>query len=425
MKKKIISTLLLSVISLSGCSMMSGTIDLMKDASSYDIPAIDINNASYEETNPREEIIDFSLNLMRDIYNGGNMMISPVSLVSALTIAANGAKGETLDQIINDGQDSTALIKTDIDTLNGYLKVYREDYLISDSKNKVNAANSIWIKDAEYLQVNDEFLSINKTYFDTDVFKAPFDDMTIDDINSWVKKETDDMIDKILNYGAADNAVMFLINAVSFDAKWQEEYYDTQVTEDYFYTEEGISQKAEMMNSTEYTYLETDQAVGVLKLYKNAHYAFVALLPDEGVTLDSFLDTLTGEKLITMLEGAKTETVYTKIPKFTADYSIDLSDSLKRLGMTDAFDSSLADFSGMVESDNGNIFIDYVIHKTKIEVDEKGTKAAAATAISIGDGSSAEPADPLTVYLDRPFVYMIIDMEQKLPLFIGCLNSIE
>jgi serpin B len=122
------------------------------------------------------------------------------------------------------------------------------------------------------------------------------------------------------------------------------------------------------------------------------------------------------------LQDAQSIEVKTAIPKFESDYSVEMSDILKSMGMTDAFDGGLADFSGLGKSADGNIFISRVIHKTFITVDEKGTKAGAATAVEM-ETLSAPMEEPKTVYLDRPFVYMLIDCETNLPIFIGTVTD--
>jgi serpin B len=128
--------------------------------------------------------------------------------------------------------------------------------------------------------------------------------------------------------------------------------------------------------------------------------------------------------LISLLENMEVTTVYAKIPKFTVEYGTLLNDALINLGMTDAFDEGKADFSSLVEMENENIFISKVIHKTKIEVNEKGTKAGAVTAIEM-ECTCCEPQEPKSVYLDRPFFYMIIDTEQNLPIFMGSLMKVK
>ena len=161
-----------------------------------------------------------------------------------------------------------------------------------------------------------------------------------------------------------------------------------------------------------------------MKPYKDRKYTFVALLPNEDIAMSDFLSSMNGVDLISLLENSQDEEVIVKTPKFSVEYEILLQESLKNLGMKDAFDYTKSDFSSLAKSEQGNIFISQVIHKTKIEVNEKGTKAGAATAVEVMTGS-ARPQEPKQVVLDRPFFYMIIDTEQHFPLFMGSLMSVE
>ena len=178
-----------------------------------------------------------------------------------------------------------------------------------------------------------------------------------------------------------------------------------------------------MMYGTEHMYLDDGSATGFLKYYADRKYAFAALLPNDGVSVSDYVASLTGEGLMNTLHNTQNVEVKTAIPKFESEYSVEMSDILKAMGMTDAFDGTKADFTGLGSLDDGNIFIGRVLHKTYIAVDEKGTKAGAATAVEMS-GSSAPLEELKTVYLDRPFVYMLIDCETNLPIFIGTAMDI-
>ena len=152
----------------------------------------------------------------------------------------------------------------------------------------------------------------------------------------------------------------------------------------------------------------------------------MALLPDEDLSIEEYVAGLTGEKLEKLLNNPTYTDVNIKMPKFEYEYDIAMNDILKKMGMTDAFDAMSADFSAMGESERGNIFVSRVIHKTFITVDNLGTKAGAATVVQMdAEGAIINPKEPKTVYLDRPFVYMIVDNETNLPIFIGAVTSIE
>ncbi len=370
--------------------------------------------ADFEGQYPLSE---FGVRLMQQTLKSAeqdeNVLISPLSVLLALYMTANGAEGQTKEQMMQVlGED-----------LNGYLKAYYEA-LPQGVNYKLNIANGIWFKDVESLQVQEEFLQKNADYFNAALYKAPFNDTTCREINNWVKENTDGMIDGILNEIDPD-AVMYLINAMSFDAKWSKPYNANAVHEGRTFTkEDGMEQKTTLMYSEENTYLEDEKATGLIKYYNNNKYAFVALLPKEGVTLADYMEWLTAEKLQNTLANARRVTVNAAIPKFETEYEILLNDVLAQMGMQDAFSSSDADFSAMAVSNLGNLFISRVLHKTFISVDELGTKAGAVTAVEVYP-ESAGPTEIYNVHLDRPFVYMLIDCETNQPFFIGTLMDVE
>ena len=191
--------------------------------------------------------------------------------------------------------------------------------------------------------------------------------------------------------------------------------------------EDGTRQDVDMMHSEEYTYLEDDLATGFIKYYKDRKYAFVAMLPNEGVSVSQYVDSLTGEHLRELLNNPQDLTVFASIPKFETEYDIEMSEVLQEMGMTDAFDWQIADFSklGTYNVDGMNICINRVLHKTFISVTEQGTRAGAATAVEMVAEGAAEIIEYKEVVLDRPFVYMLIDCETNLPFFIGTMMNVN
>ena len=182
-----------------------------------------------------------------------------------------------------------------------------------------------------------------------------------------------------------------------------------------------------MMHSTESSYFENDLATGFAKPYEDHDYRFVGLLPNKGVTVAELLESLDGEGLGALLAPRENTVARISLPKFTSSYDVELSGVLRALGVTDAFDAGAADFSHMGSSDAGPLFIGNVLHKTFIDVDEEGTRAAAATVTTM-DGAAApieEEPEVKEVVLDRPFVYLIVDAHTMTPVFTGTLMSAE
>lgn len=412
MKK--ITFLLVLLLTLTACSNLTAT-NLMAGIKKNDTAPIVIDGLHENSVDKVTEIAGFSLDIFKKIYGNENTLISPLSIVSALAMTANGAENETLSQM-------EEFFGSDIAGLNEFLYAYRL-YLPNADKYKVSLANSIWFRDIENLTVEKEFLQTNKDYYNAEVYKAPFDDSTKNDINAWVNKKTNGQIKKLLEEKPPDNSVMYLINALSFDAEWQSVYKDTSVREGVFTAQDGTEKTVDFMHSTEYGYIKLPNAIGFTKPYADYRYFFVALLPDEGLEVSDFIDSIDGKALINAVKNQSNEMVYASMPKFTFEYGKELSEALKELGIKDAFDSELADFSSLGHSKEGNIFISRVIHKTKIEVDEMGTKAGAVTAVEMSAGSAAL-TEPKTVNLNRPFFFMIVDSEFNMPVFMGVLNDV-
>jgi len=410
MKKRMLagalSLLLLLPLLLSGCNTSAQATDMMAG-----IKANPVNNDIDLAGQDAAPIANFGVQLFQNsMAAGSNTLVSPLSVLCALAMTANGAQEETLTQM----EDVFGL---SVPELNQYLHAYKENLPTSD-KYKVNLTNSIWFKDDEKLSVEQKFLQTNADYYDASIYKAPFDESTLKAINSWVSDNTDGMIKNILNEIPTD-AVMYLINALAFDAEWENIYKENQVRDGTFTTESGQTRQVKMMYGEENQYLDDGSATGFIKYYADRKYAFVALLPNEGLSIADYAASLTGEKLLNTIKNAQSVPVNTAIPQFKSEYAVEMSDILKSMGMTDAFDADLADFTGLGKSAAGNIFISRVLHKTYIAVDEKGTRAGAATLAEMSGCAAIE--NPKTVYLDRPFVYMLIDCQTNLPLFLGVM----
>ena len=274
---------------------------------------------------------------------------------------------------------------------------------------QMNLANSIWLKDTPTLHVEDAFLQQNADSYAAEIYSAPFDD------------STDKMIPKILDEIPGD-AVMYLVSALAFDAKWDRPFKSYEVWDGAFTARNGQEQTGDFLHGTVGQYLSDEHAEGFLKPYADGKYAFAALLPDETTNIENYVNQLTGERLHAILASPIDESVEIALPKFKAEFSAELSENLKALGMTDAFDGANADFTALGTSDEGNIYISRVLHKTFIQVDEEGTKAGAATAVDATTESAA--LYPHSVLLNRPFVYMIVDLETGLPIFLGALTAL-
>ncbi len=395
-------------VNLSGCTAGIRAADLTEGIKAKPVSGRAADDAF------KNSSADFAIRLFQKTRDDSkNSLISPLSVMLALSMTANGAKGETLTQ-------TESLLGGDIpmETLNEYLYSYIKA-LPSEKTAKLNIANSIWVRDNGFT-AEKAFLQKNADYFDAAVYKSAFDVKTLRYINNWVKKNTDGMIEKIIDDIDPD-AVMYLINTVLFDAEWENIYKKDEVRDGTFTALDGTKRTASMMYSAEHLYLDDGKAIGFIKPYRNG-YSFVALLPNEDISLSDYAASMTGKSFADTIKNAEDVPVETIIPKFSYDYDIEMSGALKALGMPLPFDAEKADFSALGSSGNGNIFISRVLHKAYIAVDEKGTKAGAATAVEIKE--TAVAVDIYSVTLDRPFIYAVTDNATGLPVFIGAVTDI-
>ncbi len=382
----------------------------------------------------------------------GNVVMSPLSVLYALGMAANGMDGETLAQ-------TEQVLGAPVADVNAYLHALdqslAEPYVATGAAGSIGGANvagttegaggdadatggaadagaaasplklanALWIRDG--FEVEQAFLQTNADYYAAGAFRAAFDQGTARDINAWVSENTDGMVENLIGEIPAE-AVLYLVNALAFDADWASPYTEDAVRDGTFAAADGTAQEARMMFSTEHHYLEDGEAVGFVKpyAYEESPFAFAAILPPEGMSVQDYAATLDGGRLQGILEGLRDIVVHASMPKFESEYAIDLADGLSALGMPDAFDAGLADFARLSPDANG-LYIGSVLHKAHIAVDEQGTKAGAATAMSMNAASAMAPEDEKTVHLDRPFLYLIIDQRTNFPVFMGILNTLE
>ena len=406
-KKLLIFVILLLIFSAK--AMTQATTELSRN-----IPISRVNGKPTDEMFIKS-MADFSIEIFKKgIIRNENSLVSPLSIMLALAMTANGADGETLAQMENLLGGGISL--TD---LNEYLYMYANE-LPNVNKSKLNIANSIWFR--EGFEVEQVFLQSNANYFDASIFRAAFDNQTVRDINDWVSQNTDGLIDRIMDNIDEAN-VMYLINAIVFDGEWLTSYEARNIRKGDFRDINDRIRNVDFLHSDEYIYLENNSAIGFVKPYFDEHYSFMALLPNVGMSMDSFIAGLTGDTFINIIKNSRKTAVRASMPKFKYDFEISLNDALKSLGMPLAFNDTMADFSRIgAPNIRENIYISEVRHKTFIEVDERGTRAAAVT--SVEATVTRAPPPPRIVHLDRPFVFAIIDNKTNLPIFLGTMMKL-
>jgi serpin B len=288
--------------------------------------------------------------------------------------------------------------------------------LIRDNGVDYRIANSVWYR-KKAITLRKSFLRKIAGYFGAEVYSAPFNAETVSDINKWVSNHTEGKIPSIIDKLSRDDRVV-AINALYFNGKWAKPYLtDVKKT---FTLASGKEVKVPMLEGTESEYVRVNGGDGFLKYYKGGSVAFLGLLPPKGTSVQEYVKGLSGKEFIDAYRNRSKATVYTRMPKFGYSYSTSLEPVLKKLGVKSMFSRS-ADFSNMTET---AVSVDKILHKTFIRVDQEGTEAAAVTAILM-DASAVYDPDRIIkkVYLNRPFVYGLIDTKTGIPLFLGCVKD--
>lgn len=358
----------------------------------------------------------FGLQLLRDLVDRRprqNVFISPLSVFLALDMAENGAAGATRSAM----RKALALPDLDAAALNASVAALQAE-LKSRDPAAVTIANALWADrrftlDAEFVKLCTTLFSARASSLD---FKDP---KAAAEINDWVKAATNDKIPSIVSPAAIANAAVILTNAVYFAATWRSQFAPAQTQNAPFHLTGGGTKSLPMMHQARLTgaYRAGSNFEGAMLDYKQSGMFLCALLPREGKTPKEVLASLDPEHLTA---GPPDFDLDLKLPRFSLDFSASLADPLAAMGMDVAFHSQ-ADFSPM---GSRQFFISDVIHKTRLEVDEKGTVAAAATAVTVGVRAvMRQPREVKTLVFDRPFVVLIGDSQTGALLFAGAIEE--
>lgn len=358
---------------------------------------------------------DFSLKLFKAISAlpseaESNLFISPFSVSTALSMALNGAAGQTYSEM------QTLLELSDLseDERNSAYKTVHELLSGIDQKVLFEIANSMWYRYG--FQILPDFVETNRRYFYAEVASLDFSAPSATDIiNNWVNEKTHGKIDKILNE-IPEDAVLYIINAIYFKAMWQYEFDKEYTQEENFYVTPQTPVKTAMMKTTaDLKYYEDSTAQVVDLPYGRGHFSMTVFLPKPAVSLDEFIANMDNSRWNRYLNHLEVKNGTVGFPKLKIEYKLLMNDVLQQLGMSSAFDGG-ADFSRIRAS--GGIFISRVIHKTFLQVDEEGTEAAAATVIGFRE-TSIGPEPDFYMNLNRPFMFVIREKETGAILFMG------
>lgn len=359
---------------------------------------------------------------LRDADAAGNVFISPASVAIALAMTYNGAGGETQQAMAG----ALELNGLSLDEVNQSYAALLQTLATADPKVTLSIANSLWGRqDVAFRQ---DFLARVKLFYEAEVSALDFSDpATVNAINAWVSEKTNRKITRILDR-IADDAILFLINAIYFKGAWVKAF-DPQVTrEQPFILLDGSQKQVRMMSrSGEFSYLRGDDFQAVSLPFgapdTESRFSMVVLLPDESSSLDALTARLTAEQWATWMGQFVWSPGFLAMPRYTLEYEAGLNNALSALGMGVAFDPQRADFSPMVDLRPENVFISNVKHKTFIEVNEEGAEAAAVTSVEMGVTSAREEPERFTMIVERPFLVAIRDDHSGALLFVGAIVS--
>ncbi len=352
--------------------------------------------------------------LRRAESEGGNIFISPASILTALAMTYNGAEGETRAAM----EDTLHLQGMDRDEINTAFADLLTILQNPDPEVELAVANSLWGR--EGFKFNEDFLQNSREHFNAEIEALDFDDPgASDQINNWVREQTREAIKEIVEPPIDPLTVLFLVNAIYFNGLWSEPF-DPGLTSDLpFYLSDGSEiTHPLMMQAAEFHYLENELFQAVTLPYgKEGRIGMYIFLPVDDAGAEDFYSELNAETWAQWVNLLWPREGEVGLPRFGFEYETSLNETLKTLGMEIAFDEDNADFSAM-HPIPPNLYISDVKHKSFIEVNEEGTEAAAVTSVEIAVTSAPE-TEPFRVVADRPFFFAIADNMTGTILFMG------
>lgn len=416
MKKRLIKLIALAMCAamLTGCAASGGVKNLTDGVNAADVTLPEVIDYTM--------IGDLGAGLMQyaAAQEAENPVLSPLSAYLCLAMLMPGANENTkaeFEKILGADWDYVSALAADI----------AAQLEKTGGSTKLDLANSIWTDDDKAV-IEEEWLKTVKAYFGPDIYSTDLpSDGALKAINKWVNDKTNGMIPKLHDDNYDKDTIMVLLNALYMKAEWAHKFEGQDTYDREFTKADGSTVTVPFMNMFEAyeSYIKTEDAEGIMLPYDDGRLAFIALKPDDG-DARKYAAGFTGAKLKEALAAAKADTFVTvNMPKFDTEYSVYLTDALKAMGMTDAFDPFLADLTGAGRGVDGPLYISYVFQRVKVDVDEEGTEAAAVTEIATAEGCALPADEPIVLTFDKPFVYAIVDTETGVPLFAGVMENPE
>ena len=349
-----------------------------------------------------------------------NLFISPLSASLCLSMVANGADRNTLDEMLT--TLGFPAERYNMDDLNSYNQTLVNALLSLDNTTRLSIANSIWVNQG--FHVLDAFANVNKTMYDARVSELDFSSpKALKTINNWCADETNGCIKEILDELTEETKVV-LANALYFKGIWKTPFKESNTKAEFFSDANGSHNQVKMMNlsNTYFNFCWTEDYDIAELPYGNAAFSMAIVLPHEDKTLDECLAQLDGDTWKQRRGEMSSQKLNVKLPRFELSYERELTDDLKALGINDLFNPYTADLSKMAEV---ALFISMVKQVSYIKVNEEGTEAASVT-IAKGDLAAAPPSmdDAYDFYVNRPFAFMIKELSTGAILFMGKVEQL-
>ena len=365
-----------------------------------------------------ESINKFGFDLLKQVDNNENFAFSPLSISTAIAMTNIGAAASTREKI-----NDVFHFPANEAFYSGY-QTLNEEILIKEVKNtKINLANSIWVQ-ANYT-LTDDFLKQLKHLFNTGIHQADFmhnTEKARSDINNWVSEKTFEKIPELIPQGSLNQlSRLVLVNALYFKSVWQQQFEEAATKKRPFYRSKNNQLNVDFMSQNLNTKVFVNKEIIALELpYENEKYTFQVIMPRNGKKEKKFRRKFNEDYVNAIEKKMKEEQIHLFLPKFTLRKNYSLQNELSKMGMKIAF-TDKADFSRM--TGDQSLKIDDVVHESFVSLDEKGTEAAAATAVIMRMKSAFKPKANMEVNINQPFYFFIREKNSKLILFMGKVNE--
>jgi len=349
---------------------------------------------------------------------GRNVFVSPLSVAIALSMTNNGADGDTREAIASAlGQE-----RLDIGEVNRSFQTILQALESEGNGAVVHIANSLWLREGkEFL---DGFLQANRQFYGAETRTLDFGgERAAKEINEWVGAATRGKIPQVIQGPIPDDVILYLINAIYFKGGWQHPFDPADTRDEAFRLADGGTKVHPFMKrSGWFDYQETDLFQAVKLPYAGRRFSLVVLLPREGRDLAELHEALSADRWESWMKGFRQRRGTVELPRFKTEYEKSLKEPIAAMGMGIAFDRDRADFSLMAGTPP-RIYLSEVKHKSFVEVNEKGTEAAAVTVVEASVSGAAPPTEPFRMKADRPFFFAIVEEGQGTVLFMGSVQE--